>query len=132
MAQKLGKRGAGSNSGASSSTGAAPEETIQVLVSAFRLLADEMRLRILYYLWVNKELHVSALCKLLGQTQPAVSHHLALMRLGGLIERRREGKFNYYSVAIPFFSDHLRMALEAFGPVPRKFQMHEFAVQHVG
>lgn len=68
------------------------------LVQVFKLLADETRLKILFYLGREGELHVSALCERLGQSQPAVSHHLALLRVAGLIEPRRDGKHNYYSV----------------------------------
>jgi len=49
------------------------------------------------------ELHVSALCDRLGQSQPAVSHHLALLRQAGMIEPRRDGKHNYYSVKTSHF-----------------------------
>lgn len=68
------------------------------LVQVFKLLSDETRLRILLYLAREGELHVTALCQKLGQSQPAVSHHLALLRVAGLIEARRDGKHNYYSV----------------------------------
>jgi len=68
------------------------------LVQVFKLLADETRLKILFYLGREKELHVSALCERLNQSQPAVSHHLALLRVAGLIEPRRDGKHNYYSL----------------------------------
>ena len=68
------------------------------LVQVFKLLSDETRLRILLYLVRETELHVTALCKKLGQSQPAVSHHLALLRVAGLIEARRDGKHNFYSV----------------------------------
>ena len=70
----------------------------QDLVQVFKLLADATRLRVLLYLIQEGELHVSALCHRLGQSQPAVSHHLALLRVAGLIEARRDGKHNYYSV----------------------------------
>jgi ArsR family transcriptional regulator len=33
---------------------------------------------------------------MLGQSQPAVSHHLTLLRMAGLVGFRREGKFNFY------------------------------------
>jgi ArsR family transcriptional regulator len=68
------------------------------LVQVFKLLADETRLKILLYLMQEGELHVSALCERLHQSQPAVSHHLALLRESELIEPRRDGKHNFYSV----------------------------------
>ena len=68
------------------------------LVSIFKLLADETRLRVLMNLMRERELHVSALCDRLDQSQPAVSHHLALLRTAGLIKARRDGKHNFYSV----------------------------------
>jgi len=73
------------------------------LVKVFKLLSDETRLRILLYLCREGELHVTALCGRLGQSQPAVSHHLALLRVAGLIEPRRDGKHNYYSVRSRYF-----------------------------
>ncbi len=68
------------------------------LVQVFKLLADETRLKILFMLVRERELHVSALCERLEQSQPAVSHHLALLRTAGLISARRDGKHNFYSV----------------------------------
>ena len=68
------------------------------LVQVFKLLADETRLKILFMLLREGELHVSALCDRLDQSQPAVSHHLALLRVAGLISPRRDGKHNFYSV----------------------------------
>lgn len=68
------------------------------LVQVFKLLSDETRLKVLMYLLQEGELHVSALCERLHQSQPAVSHHLALLREAGLIEPRRDGKHNFYSV----------------------------------
>ena len=74
------------------------EQLERDLVQVFKLLADETRLKILMYLLRERELHVSALCERLNQSQPAVSHHLALLRVAGLIEPRRDGKHNFYSV----------------------------------
>ena len=79
------------------------EDAIRELVQVSRLLGDETRLRILFYLALNQELHVTALCDRLGQSQPAVSHHLALLRVSGLIEARREAKHNFYSVRTESF-----------------------------
>ena len=44
------------------------------------------------------EKHVGALCEQLNSSQPAVSHHLALLRHGGIIAPRRQGKNNFYSL----------------------------------
>ena len=74
------------------------EDTARDLVQLFKLLADETRLRIMYYLMQQDELNVRTLCRLLRQSQPAVSHHLALLRHGGIIEPRRQGKNNFYSL----------------------------------
>lgn len=75
------------------------------LVRMFRLLADKTRLRIVLYLDREKELHVSALCERLGLPQPAVSHHLAQLRMVGMIEARRDGKHNFYSINKPHLVD---------------------------
>jgi ArsR family transcriptional regulator, arsenate/arsenite/antimonite-responsive transcriptional repressor len=74
------------------------ERVTKELVRWFKLLADETRLKILLYLLGRRELNVRALCDLLQLSQPAVSHHLALLRADGLIDCRRDGKHNYYHV----------------------------------
>src|SRR3954454_4754740 len=105
---------------------ASPAETmvsdgaIRELSNTFKLLSDETRLRILFYLAQNQELHVTDLCERLGQSQPAVSHHLALLRVSGLIEPRREGKHNFYSVRTETFGKLLESLLSATGEVPKK------------
>jgi ArsR family transcriptional regulator len=76
-----------------------PDAGLDELVALFKLLADDTRLRILYFLTQQPEMHVRALCNLLGQSQPAVSHHLALLKEARLLARRREGKHNYYSLS---------------------------------
>lgn len=60
-------------------------------------VSDPTRLQIILAL-ADGERHVGALCEQLGQTQPAVSHHLALLRHGAIIVPRRQGKNNFYSL----------------------------------
>lgn len=83
------------------------EEKARDLVQLFKLLADETRLRILYFLMQEEELNVRTLCKLLDQSQPAVSHHLALLRVAGIIECRRDGKHNFYHLVPKRFQSYL-------------------------
>lgn len=59
--------------------------------------SDPTRLQVIQAL-AEGERHVGGLCTLLAQTQPAVSHHLALLRHGGLIAARRQGKNNFYAL----------------------------------
>lgn len=71
---------------------------IKGLVTVFKLLSDETRLRILFILREADEMNVLELCQILGQRQPSVSHHLALLRVNGLIDMRRDGKHNFYHI----------------------------------
>jgi ArsR family transcriptional regulator len=86
------------------------EATLHRMTDVFKLLADKSRLKIVLALAQDGELHVSALCDLLGQSQPAVSHHLTLMRMVGLVGYTRTGKHNYYHLA----SGHVRDLFEQF------------------
>lgn len=101
------------------------------LVKLFKLLSDETRLRILYYLTERSELHVRALCELLGESQPAVSHHLALLRVAGLIERRREGKHNFYGLKTRQFSTLLDMLFETMPEGSRKIRFDDYMLSQV-
>lgn len=82
-----------------------PAHVTKSLVEVFKLLADATRLQILFLLQQRRELNVRALCHLLEQSQPAVSHHLALLRLAGLIEMRRDGKHNFYRLIAERFEE---------------------------
>ena len=108
------------------------EQAVRELAQVFKLLSDETRLRILLYLAQNSELHVTDLCNRLGQSQPAVSHHLALLRVSGLIESRREGKHNFYSVRTDHFGELLVSLFSATGEMPKKVRFHDFMLTYDG
>jgi DNA-binding transcriptional ArsR family regulator len=65
----------------------------------FRILADRTRLQLLSLLRQGNELDVSELRRALGLPQPSVSHHLALLRVAGLLVGRRVGKRRFYSLS---------------------------------
>jgi ArsR family transcriptional regulator len=133
MAVKTSKRaGEMMRAGGSASMPQVSDKVIRDLVQVFRLLSDETRLRILFYLVQNQELHVTDLCDRLGQTQPAVSHHLALLRVSGLIEARREGKHNFYSVRSDVFGELLVSLFSSTGEVPKKIKFHDFTLAYNG
>ena len=108
------------------------EQSVRDLSQVFKLMSDETRLRILLYLAKNQELHVTDICNRLGQSQPAVSHHLALLRVSGLIEARREGKHNFYSVRAEQFGQLMSDLLQAAGTLPKKFRFQDFTLSYGG
>ena len=72
--------------------------SVKEVVEILRLLADPTRLRVLSLLR-HGEMNVSSLCAQLGLAQPTVSHHLGLLRSGGLLASRRSGKQVFYSLS---------------------------------
>lgn len=82
------------------------DEHAQLAVETFRMLADPTRLKILWIL-LQQEANVTTLTHLVEASAPAVSQHLAKLRLAGLVESRREGTFVYYCAT----SAHVRRLL---------------------
>ena len=75
-----------------------PSSEIRQAADLLKQVSDPTRLQVLMLL-TEKERNVGELCADLGtQSQPAVSHHLALLRHGGIIAPRRQGKNNFYSL----------------------------------
>ena len=91
----------------------------KALAQMFRVLGDQNRVRILAAL-SDGEHNVTQLCKLLKMRQPAASHHLGILRTGGLVVNRRAGKEVFYSICPP--KGDKRKSLKSFlnnGPMLR-------------
>ena len=71
--------------------------TIQRAATLLKQVSDPTRLQVVTLL-SEEERHVGELCDQFNMSQPAVSHHLALLRHGGIIDRRRQGKNSFYSL----------------------------------
>ncbi|MGZ0085425.1 ArsR/SmtB family transcription factor [Caldibacillus thermoamylovorans] len=69
---------------------------IEEVARIFKALADPTRIKILYLL-SQEECHVGHMAEVLGMSQSAVSHQLALLRTLRLVKYRREGKMLVYS-----------------------------------
>ena len=63
----------------------------------FKALSDEKRIRILKLLTI-REMCVCELMIALDVTQPNLSHHLKILENEGFVNRRKEGKWAYYSL----------------------------------
>jgi ArsR family transcriptional regulator len=67
------------------------------ILEALRAAAEPTRLRILA-LCARADLSVSDLVRILGQSQPRLSHQLKLMTEAGLLIRYREGQWTYHRI----------------------------------
>ena len=84
----------------------------------FRLLGDELRLRLLRVLHAER-LNVTELTSILGIAQSGVSRHLGLLKEAGLVSEQREGGFTYFRPA-PALTD----AQNGFGPLAAMLDAH--------
>lgn len=71
------------------------DDHVEAAVTAFRMLSDPTRVRLLWLL-CGAEYDVTTLADLIGVARPAVSQHLAKLRLAGLVSLRRDGRRAVY------------------------------------
>ena len=74
------------------------DELMVLIAERFKVLGEPVRLRILHFIG-ESEKTVNEIAAGTGTSQPAVSKHLKVMQESGLLKRRQEKNFNYYSVA---------------------------------
>jgi DNA-binding transcriptional ArsR family regulator len=93
-----------------------PGEHVDAAVESFRMLADPTRLRLLWLL-CGAEYDVGDLAEAVGAARPAVSQHLAKLRLAGLVATRRDGRRAVYRARGGHVRRLLAESLEAAGHV---------------
>ncbi len=85
------------------------EDQVGLIVEVFRMLADATRIRLLWSL-IDAELSVTDLAERVGKPAPAVSQHLAKLRMARLVRTRRAGTTIFYSLE----NDHVsRLVVDA-------------------
>lgn len=67
--------------------------------AAAKALGDELRVQLAEALGAGGELCVCDLAWIVERPQNLTSHHLAVMRRGGVVEARRDGKMVMYSLS---------------------------------
>lgn len=73
-------------------------EVLDALADLYKVFADSTRVKILVAL-TQSEMCVSEISEFLEITQSAVSHQLRVLKTGGLVKCKREGKSIIYSLA---------------------------------
>ena len=74
-----------------------PDEQVELAVEIFRMLADGTRIRLLWELR-DVERSVNELAEVVGKPGPAVSQHLAKLRMARMVRTRRDGNQVFYRV----------------------------------
>ncbi|MDU5503899.1 MAG: metalloregulator ArsR/SmtB family transcription factor [Anaerococcus vaginalis] len=71
------------------------ENMAENISRAFKHLGDPKRLQIFWILCHRKECVIN-IAAIMDMSSPAVSHHLRILKLAGLISAKREGKEMFY------------------------------------
>lgn len=87
-------------------------DAVAAAVATLKLLADETRLRIVWNL-LHGEHNVNELAEHLEMQPAAISHHLAKLRLAGVVRTRRDGNHIYYATRDPHVERVVAEALRA-------------------
>ena len=74
------------------------QKTFSSLSSILALAGNEVRLKILFLLEVEKELCPCDLADILAMSIPAISQHLRKLKDGDIVETRKVGQTIYYSL----------------------------------
>ncbi|MDR1559249.1 MAG: metalloregulator ArsR/SmtB family transcription factor [Clostridiales bacterium] len=78
--------------------GISDDGQLQKAAELFKVCGDPSRLKIINALLLD-EMCVCDIAALMDMTQPAISHHLKVLRQTQLVKYRREGKIVYYSLS---------------------------------
>ena len=84
-----------------------PERHVDAAIESLRMLADPTRLRLLWLL-CGAEYDVTTLAAAVDTARPAVSQHLAKLRMTGLVTQRRDGRRALYRAT----GGHVRRMLD--------------------
>ncbi|MEZ4951585.1 MAG: metalloregulator ArsR/SmtB family transcription factor [Saprospiraceae bacterium] len=74
------------------------QENLQVASEILRALAHPLRLKILEFIDQNDAINVNKIYNTLKLEQSITSQHLRILRLAGIVDTDREGKYIHYSI----------------------------------
>jgi len=70
---------------------------LQQASSRLKLVSDPTRM-LLVLMLADSERSIGSICDVMNVSPPAVSYHLVLLRLGGIVLPQRQGKQVFYSL----------------------------------
>ncbi len=81
-----------------------PEDLVELIAQRFRALSEPTRIKLLDRLR-DGEATVLELTASIGTTEQNVSKHLGVLHRAGIVARRKQGNFSYYSIDDEGFFD---------------------------
>jgi DNA-binding transcriptional ArsR family regulator len=103
---------------------------VELAVEVFTMLADATRVRIILALR-DGELSVNHLADIVDKAPPAVSQHLAKLRLARMVTSRRQGTLTFYALADEhaqrLVDEAIRQAEHSIDVHPRHHRASEMA-----
>ena len=75
-----------------------PDELVELIADRFRVLGEPSRIKLLDRLRAG-EVTVIELTAAVGTTEQNVSKHLGTLLRAGIVARRKQGSYSYYSIA---------------------------------
>jgi DNA-binding transcriptional ArsR family regulator len=82
------------------------EKNMKDLLDFLKLIADETRLKIIMML-SRRDMCVCEIMDELGMSQPAVSHHLRILKKNGIVRDDKDGRWVFYSLNKKVFTQRL-------------------------
>jgi len=83
-------------------------KNINQLATTLSILGEPARLLIVVFL-LEKKANVTEITEVLKMSQPAVSHHLRLLKTTGILKSEKKGKLVYYSIN----DEHVKNLIES-------------------
>lgn len=98
-------------------------KSFEQLSGVLALTGNELRLKILYLMEVEKELCPCDISDILGMSIPAISQHLRKLKDGNVVTTRKAGQTIYYSLK----AEHLKILKPFFKYINQNSQTSEKA-----
>ena len=77
------------------------DDTLQTSSEILRALAHPLRMRILEFIDRHKTINVNKIYNTLKLEQSITSQHLRILRMAGIVDTKRDGKFIHYTINYP-------------------------------
>ena len=88
-------------------------DKLKTSTELMRALAHPLRLRILEYIDQQGSTNVNKIYRSLGIEQSITSQHLRIMRMAGVLDSDRDGKYVHYSINYPIVQ-RAKIAVDRF------------------